>query len=101
MGHMPPTTTRHPPLYTAIGAVVAGHRHRTSDPGILRRETHGVPAIDGFYGSASRVASVMIEVRRSLHMGEATGERGAGFGTVGGAITAAVRSALASAQGPH
>ena len=55
----------------------------------------------GCYGRDSRVVSVMIEVRRDLYVDEATSERAAHFDAVSDAMTAAVCSALAVAQGPH
>ena len=40
-----------------------------------------------FYGRDARVQSVMIEVRRDLHMDERTGERLPGFSTVQRVLT--------------
>ncbi len=48
----------------------------------------------GYYGTDTRVHSVMIEVRRGLYMDEASGARQPAFAEVGDAITRAVAAAL-------
>lgn len=52
----------------------------------------------GYYGTDTRVHSVMIEVRRGLYMDESSAERLAGFEVVAATIVRAVTAALAAGQ---